>query len=72
MSDVVHFHKYVATLPNTLEANAIYYVRVGDGFDIYVTNSSGTIVAKKLNPIIDEWQYAFDVAGLSELYDLVK
>src|SRR5690554_744271 len=45
----VKFHKFVAALPAALEANAIYYVRAGAGFDIYVTNSSGTVVAYPLN-----------------------
>lgn len=45
----VKFHKFVAALPVTLEADSIYYVRVGAGFDIYVTNSGGTIVAYALN-----------------------
>lgn len=45
----VKFHKFVAALPAELEANAIYYVRAGAGFDIYVTNSSGTVVAYPLN-----------------------
>ncbi|WEW97688.1 hypothetical protein P3T65_26240 [Pseudomonas nitroreducens] len=48
MASVQH-HKYVSSLPSTLEANSIYYVRVGTGFDIYVTNSSGEIVAYPLN-----------------------
>lgn len=47
---VIKHHKYVAALPGTLEANSIYYVRAGSGFDIYVTNSSGTLVAYPLNP----------------------
>jgi hypothetical protein len=42
-------NKVVAGLPAVLEANSIYYVRVGAGFDIYVTNSSGMIVAYPLN-----------------------
>lgn len=45
----VKFHKFVAALPAELEANAIYYVRAGAGFDTYVTNSSGTVVAYPLN-----------------------
>lgn len=45
----VKFHKFVAALPAELEADAIYYVRAGAGFDIYVTNSSGTVVAYPLN-----------------------
>lgn len=45
----VKFHKFVAALPAELEPNAIYYVRAGAGFDIYVTNSSGIVVAYPLN-----------------------
>ncbi|TLX65058.1 hypothetical protein DN820_01725 [Stutzerimonas nosocomialis] len=45
----VKFHKYVAALPAQLEANAIYYVRAGDGFDMYVTNGAGMIVAYPAN-----------------------
>ena len=48
MSSVLH-HKIVSTLPGVLAANSIYYVRVGAGFDHYVTNSSGTIVAYESN-----------------------
>lgn len=44
-------HKFVSALPVQLEANAIYFVRVGSGFDLYVTNSTGTIVAQKLNNV---------------------
>lgn len=46
--------KVVAALPAELVADAIYYVRVGTGFDIYVTNSSGTVVAypsNQVNPV---------------------
>lgn len=46
---LVKFHKYVAALPAELEPNAIYYVRAGAGFDVYVTNSSGAIVAYPAN-----------------------
>lgn len=46
--------KVVASLPATLAPDAVYYVRVGTGFDIYVTNSSGTVVAypsNQVNPV---------------------
>lgn len=49
MSLVKH-HKFVAALPAQLEADSVYYVRAGTGFDHYVTNSSGTIVAYPTNP----------------------
>jgi hypothetical protein len=46
---VIKHHKHVAALPATLEANSVYYVRTGAGFDIYVTNDSGLVVAYPLN-----------------------
>jgi len=42
-------HKVVSALPAPLDANAIYYVRVGAGFDIYVTNDQGTVVSYPIN-----------------------
>lgn len=42
-------HKVVAALPGTLEADSIYFVRVGSGVDLYVTNGSGTVVAYSAN-----------------------
>ncbi|MCP8465942.1 hypothetical protein NK553_18480 [Pseudomonas sp. ZM23] len=48
MANVLH-HKVVASLPAALEANSIYLVRVGSGFDQYITNSSGQIVAYPMN-----------------------
>lgn len=42
-------HKYVSALPAQLEANSVYFVRSGAGFDLYVTNSSGTIVSYSAN-----------------------
>lgn len=48
MSTVNH-HKVVSQLPVLLDSNAIYYVRVGAGVDIYVTNDNGMVVAYPLN-----------------------
>lgn len=42
-------HKVVAALPAPLEADSVYFVRVGTGFDIYVTNGTGTVAAYTLN-----------------------
>lgn len=42
-------HKVVAALPSVLAADSVYYVRVGDGFEQYVTNSTGTLVAYQQN-----------------------
>jgi len=57
---VIKHHKFVAVLPATLEANSIYYVRVGAGFDIYVTNSSGTLIAYPLNPSVQQTLHVRD------------
>lgn len=48
MATVKH-HKVVAALPAELEPDAIYYVRAGAGYDQYVTNHAGMIVAYPLN-----------------------
>ena len=42
-------HKVVSTLPVLLQPNSIYYVRNGIGFDQYITNSNGVIVAYPQN-----------------------
>ena len=42
-------HKVVAALPDPLEADSIYFVRVGAGFDLHVTNSAGLVVSYSLN-----------------------
>lgn len=42
--------KYVSALPGTLVADTLYYVRNGAGFDLYLTNSTGTVVAYPQNP----------------------
>lgn len=41
-------HKVVASLPSTLEPDAIYAVRAGTGFDLYIADSTGS-VAHKVN-----------------------
>lgn len=41
--------KVVGSLPPLLTPNTIYYVRVGSGFDLYVTNSTGIIAGYSLN-----------------------
>jgi len=40
--------KVVSALPSTLEPNTVYAVRVGQGFDLYFTDSSG-VTAHFLN-----------------------
>jgi hypothetical protein len=36
-------HKVVSSLPGTLQADAVYAVRVGAGFDLYITDSTGAL-----------------------------
>lgn len=57
-------HKVVSALPSTLEADALYLVRAGSGFDLYVTNHSGAIVAYSLNQTAS-WDLLKSVAPVS-------
>ena len=41
--------KVVSALPSTLAPDTVYYVRVGEGFDIHVTDNTATPVARPLN-----------------------
>lgn len=52
MAEIKHF-KVVASLPSPLEPDSIYYVRVGRGYDQYVTNGVGVIVAYEANSKLD-------------------
>lgn len=45
---VIHFVKQVLSLPAQLEPNTLYFVRVGAGFDLYLSDATGS-VAHKLN-----------------------
>lgn len=45
---IIRFEKIVSRLPSELEPNTIYFVRVGTGFDLYVTDMTGKI-ANTLN-----------------------
>ena len=45
---IIRFEKIVSKLPTELEPNTIYFVRVGTGFDLYVTDMTGKI-ANTLN-----------------------
>ena len=37
------FRKVVAALPDPLEPDTLYFVRVGTGFDVYVSDATGSI-----------------------------
>ena len=49
---MINTEKYVNNLPATLVKNTIYFVKSGSGFDIYVTNDIGTIIAYPMNPLM--------------------
>lgn len=40
---ILNIYKTISTLPQTLEPNSIYAVRSGSGFDLYVSDATGTI-----------------------------
>ena len=67
--------KVVGALPSTLQADTIYYVKTGSGFDTYITNHSGTIVPYKGNSSAGGTanlkgtriaRRAYDTSGLTE------
>ncbi len=49
MSGNLRIEKVISTLPSQLEPNTLYFVRVGEGIDIYVTDIMGPIAHKHTN-----------------------
>ena len=60
----VKFHKVVGSLPSTLEANSVYFVRVGLGFSIHLTNDIGQVTSYDLNT-------SSEVIELSTFYEFL-
>lgn len=59
--------KVVSSLPSVLTPHTIYLVRVGHGFDLYVTDSTGQI-AHKINDIKSpEWQILSTQQNLNDM-----
>lgn len=48
-TQVVTFAKVVASLPTTLQPNAAYFVRTGYGYDLLVTDSTGSVAFRHNN-----------------------
>ena len=44
--------KVVSSLPATLQANTLYFVRIGSGFDLYCSDQTGSIAHKINQPVI--------------------
>lgn len=51
---VIKFYKEISTLPTTLVANAAYLLRTGTGFDLYVTDSTGSIAYKSNSVTVED------------------
>lgn len=68
----INQHKVVASLPDPLEANSIYYVRVGEGFDIYVTNGSGVVVEYSLNAALAVGEIQQQIGDISAALDAIN
>ena len=49
----IKHHKLVSALPGTLEADSVYFVKAGSNVEIYVTNTTGTIVGYRAGVEID-------------------
>lgn len=49
MSNALKFNKVISELPQLLEPDAVYFVRTGDGFNMFVTDETGN-VAFEMNP----------------------
>jgi hypothetical protein len=64
MTNRIAHQKIVSALPATLDADTVYFVRVGAGFDQYVTNSSGTVVAYRANAAGTTGQVQYNNNGL--------
>lgn len=64
MTNRIAHQKIVSALPATLDADTVYFVRVGAGFDQYVTNSTGTVVAYRANAAGAAGQVQYNNNGL--------
>lgn len=51
MSNTLRVEKIISTLPSQLQPNTMYLVRSGEGIDIYVSDSTGSIAHKHNSPI---------------------
>jgi hypothetical protein len=45
-TEIVRIYKSISTVPTPYIPNAVYYVRIGTGIDIYVANSTGDAIFK--------------------------
>lgn len=65
---VFRAEKVVSQLPDPLEPDTIYYVRTGEGFDIFVSDITGSVAHKQNSPDItpgDVWTLSADAVTFS-------
>ena len=63
-NQILDVQKVVGSLPTTLDKNIFYAVRVGNGYDLYLSDSTGS-VAHRMN--YDGWQEIKTVQNLNDL-----
>lgn len=61
---VFAIHKSLAALPTPLAPHAVYAVRVGTGFDLYITDATGQLAFKHNTPSLDAAAFATATQGL--------
>ena len=61
---ILNIEKVVGGLPTTLSKNTFYAVRVNNGYDLYLSDSTGS-TAHRMN--YDGWQKITDVQDLNEM-----
>ena len=60
--------KVVATLPGTLDADTIYFVRTGTGFDTYLTDNTGATAHKQNGGALPDTTDLADPGGMRLVY----
>lgn len=54
----------VTALPDPLTPNTQYWVRNGDGFDLYLSNSAGTVAYPLNQPVVESGVDQFLLMGV--------
>lgn len=69
-NQIVDVQKVVGSLPTTLSKNTFYAVRIGKGYDLYLSDSTGKI-AHKLNDN-QSWTLRDDIIDLNDFTEIGK
>lgn len=77
--DELNIYKEISQVPTPYIPNGVYFIRVGNGIDIYVANSTGTAIFKHnnesilistsdiVNPLIDDIWVKKENSNIGEL-----